>query len=222
MYTPVLRRNCIYCGRANHVSNACRYRNINLAKITRDPETKQLKKHFSRKVHDSQEEDRQINQSLINKPLLTEARKFNPHRQGRKPESICLNGNRKTNPNQKKGDQKHRIPDSNSPDTNCKIVKEAVSTPKKVPAASPSSSNAARKYLGCKECVAWQMRLHQQANYWKEENKRLKNQQNIIDSLVRENMKLREEKNHWKDLFNLRDREKLNQNKLAKLFTPKI
>ena len=66
------------------------------------------------------------------------------------------------------------------------------------------------------------MRLHQQANYWKEENKRLKNQQKIIDSLVRENMKLREEKNHWKDLFHLRDRENLDQRKLAKLFTSKI
>ncbi len=207
MYTPVLRRNCIYCGRNNHVSNACRYKNIDLAKITRDPETKQLKKHFSRKINinNSHEEDRRINE---------------PNKS--KSKSTHQNGNKKPNPNGKKSDQKQRTPNSNSQDDGCKIVKEVAKPPKKSPAASPSNSNTARKYLGCKDCVAWQMRLHQQANYWKEENKRLKNQQNIIDSLVRENMKLREEKNHWKDLFHLRDRENLDQRKLAKLFTSKI
>ena len=136
--------------------------------------------------------------------------------------STCQNGNRKPNPNGKKSYQKPRTPNSNSHDNDCKIVKEVARPPKKSPAASPSKSNTARKYLGCKERVAWQMRLHQQANYWKGEKKRLKIQQNIIDSLVRENMKLRKEKNHWKDLFHLRDRENLDQRKLAKLFTSKI
>ena len=148
MYTPVLRRNCIYCGRNNHISNACRYKNINLAKITRDPETKQLKKHFSRKINinNSHEEARCINEP--NKP---------------NSKSTCQNG--------KKSDQKPRTPNSYSHDNDCKIVKEVARPPKKSPATSPSNSNTARNYLGCKDCVAWQMRLHQQANYWKEKIK---------------------------------------------------
>ena len=50
------------------------------------------------------------------------------------------------------------------------------------------------------------MRLHQQANYWREENRQLKNQRNIRDNLEKENMKLRLEKQNWKDLYYLRDR----------------
>ena len=131
MYTSVLRRNCIYCGRNNHVSNACRYKNINLAKITRDPETKQLKKHFSRKINinNSHEEDRRINE---------------PNKS--KAKSTHQNENRKPNPNGKKSDQKSRASNSNSHDNDCKIVKEVARSPKKLPAASPSNSNTTRKY----------------------------------------------------------------------------
>ena len=44
MYT----QNCFYCGGNNHKTDACRYSEIDLGRITRDPGTGKLKKHFNR------------------------------------------------------------------------------------------------------------------------------------------------------------------------------
>ena len=60
------------------------------------------------------------------------------------------------------------------------------------------------------------MRLHNQANYWKDEYKRLDNTQNIIDSLTKENMNLRKERDHWKDLYFLLDRDNLSRSQIAR------
>ena len=213
MYKPVPRRNCVYCGRVNHMSNSCRYKSRNLAKITRDSKTKQLKKHFSRKIRFPREEANRANPSLTNKPSLTITINNKSPRQDNRPQSICQNVNRKTGPNGTNCNQKLQMPDSNSAqihdskyhDEDCQIIKEVSSPLKKSSAASPSSSTTTRKYVGCKDCET----LHQEVNYWKEENKRLKNQQNVIDFLARENKILMIEKNSWKDLFNLRDCEML-------------
>ena len=178
MYVPgASTKYCYYCGRANHLANACRYRNIDLAKITRDPQTKQLKKHFNRKPNAPKEEDRNV-----------------------KPNTTSSN-----NTNRNKQEKRHVE------------VAKSFSTP------SSNSSNPS-DYMKCKDCIKWQMRLHQQAdqaNYWRDENKKMKDQQNIIDSLANENMKLRKERNHWKDLFILRDRENLDKTQFSKRFSPK-
>ena len=71
-------------------------------------------------------------------------------------------------------------------------------------------------YLRCKDCITWSMRLHTQSNYWREEYKRLEKTQNIIDSLTKENMNLRKEKNHWKDLYYLSDRDNLKSNQIVR------
>ena len=143
MYT-----GCFYCGRTNHMANNCHYKDIDLAKITRDPNTKKLKKHFTRGL--PEKEGNHLSEAA--KPA-------------------------KPNP-----PQKSSVP-------------------------SQTASTTPENYQRCKDCVKWQMRLHQQANYWREENRQLKNQRNIIDNLAKENMKLRLEKQNWKDLYYLRDRD---------------
>ena len=197
MYVPgASTKYCYYCGRANHLANACRYRNIDLAKITRDPQTKQLKKHFNRKPNAPKEEERNV------KPITTSSNNTKY-----KHESS----------NEKKNDQ---IPPSFNAN---KQDKRPVKVAKSLSTSSSNSSNPS-DYMRCKDCIKWQMRLHQQAdqaNYWRDENKKMKDQQNIIDSLANENVKLRQEKNHWKDLFILRDRENLDKTQFSKRFSPK-
>ena len=106
-------------------------------------------------------------------------------------------------------------------------VRKQDKTPVKVAkllSTSSSNTNNPSDYMRCKDCIKWQMRLHQQAdqaNYWRDENKKMKDQQNIIDSLANENMKLRKERNHWKDLFILRDRENWDKTQFSKRFSPK-
>ena len=87
---------------------------------------------------------------------------------------------------------------------------------------SPSALTAPGNYLRCKDCVKWQMRLHQQSNYWREENGQLKNQRTIIDNLTKENMKLRSEKNLWKNLYYLRDRDGIDKHQFVKRRKAKI
>ena len=77
MYTP----NCFYCGRNNHKTDACRYREIDLARITRDPGTGKLKKHFNRKPNHPTREDRQpkgtsASSSSTNSPRLQSKHSF--------------------------------------------------------------------------------------------------------------------------------------------------
>ena len=199
MYVPgASTKYCYYCGRANHLANACRYRNIDLAKITRDPQTKQLKKHFNRKPNAPKEEDRNV------KPIATSS------------------NNTKHKPEASNGKKSDQIPPKSSFNAR-KQDKHPVKMAKSLSTSSSKSSNPS-DYMRCKDCIKWQMRLHQQAdqaNYWRDENKKMKDQQNIIDSLANENMKLRKERNHWKDLFILRDRENLDKTQFSKRFSPK-
>ena len=137
MYVPgASTKYCYYCGRANHLANACRYRNIDLAKITRDPQTKQLKKHFNRKPNAPKEEDRNV------KPIATSSNNTKY-----KHESS----------NEKKNDQ---IPPSFNAN---KQDKRPVKVAKSLSTSSSKSSNPS-DYMRCKDCIKWQMRLHQQAD----------------------------------------------------------
>ena len=156
---PKMYTGCFYCGRTNHMENNCHYKDINLAKITRDPNTKKLKKHFNPKPHTSEKEDKNLSKA-------TKSAKTNPP-------------------------QISSVP-------------------------SPSASTAPGNYLRCKDCVKWQMRLHQQANYWREENRQFKNQHNIIDDLAKENKKLNDEIHHWKNLYYLRDRDGIDKHQFVK------
>ena len=117
MYVPgASTKYCYYCGRANHLANACRYRNIDLAKITRDPQTKQLKKHFNRKPNAPKEEERNV------KPITTSSYNIKI-----KPEAS----------NRKKNDQ---IPPKSSLNAN-KQDKRPVKVSKSLSTSSSNSSN---------------------------------------------------------------------------------
>ena len=179
MYTP----NCFYCGRNNHKTNACRYREIDLARITRDPGTGKLKKHFNRKPNHPTREDRRPKGSSTSSSFTNFPRPHSKH-------NSCESDNKSTN--------KHKT------------------SPKPALPTSQSKPINPDNYLRCKDCITWSMRLHTQANYWREEYKRLEKSQNIIDSLTKENMNLRKERNHWKDLYYLSDRDNLKSNQIVR------
>ena len=155
MYVPgASTKYCYYCGRANHLANACRYRNIDLAKITRDPQTKQLKKHFNRKPNAPKEEERNV------KPITTS--KYKPE---------ASNG--------KKNDQIPPKSSFNAREQDKRPVIVAISL-----STSSSNSSNPSAYMRCKDCIKGQMRLHQQAdqaNYWRDENKKLKERKAAIN-----------------------------------------
>ena len=130
MYVPgASTKYCYYCGRANHLANACRYRNIDLAKITRDPQTKQLKKHFNRKPNAPKEEDRNV------KPIATSS------------------NNTKYKPEASNGKKSDQIPPKSSFNAR-KQDKHPVKVAKSLSTSLSSSSNPS-DYMICKDCIKW-------------------------------------------------------------------
>ena len=194
MYTPNERAiQCYYCGRTNHMTNNCRYKELDLQRITRDPHTKKLKKHFNYKSKPS-----------------------------KGPSSSSVFKNTSKQESKDKGfDRKSPKPLLNSREQNAQpITRNKTPSKESSPAPRHTSSNP-ENYLKCKDCITWQMRLHNQANYWKDEYKRLDNTQNIIDSLTKENMNLRKERDHWKDLYFLLDRDSLSRGQTSRRSKPK-
>ena len=196
MYTPTERTiQCYYCGRTNHMTSNCRYKELDLQRITRDPHTKKLKKHFNRKTKYPKEEKRPLKASSSS-PVFTNTSKQESKDKGfeRKPP--------KPSPNLR---EQNFQP----------LTRNKTPSKESSPAPKHTSSNP-ENYLKCKDCITWQMRLHNQANYWKDEYKRFDNTQNIIDSLTKENMNLRKERDHWKDLYFLLDRDNLSRSQIAR------
>ncbi len=187
------RYQCHFCGRRNHTSTNCRYKNSYLKRIGRN-ENGQL-----RKVYEEQNQNQ--NRPKANNIHVSRPRQEQKEKQVKSIIIIKAPEEKRTSPKRKSPTKKIKQQEHNEEIIIEKeVIKNKIATrPQqnqqskthiiKDPYITVQKQNTSNPYLKCKNCLSWEIRLQEQMR--------------IVQTLTEETMRLRREKDSWKNLYEL-------------------
>ena len=205
--------SCIYCGRYNHESSKCYYKNINIKNITRGEDGK-LKKIYGLKYERNAritispqrrntERDNYKERSPISPPRRERSKTPDTrHKSPKKEVKKITFANKERTKRSKTPEYKEKCQDwmqkSKKQQSNdlevVAVIPPGISTIKKV-AQKKIDKIQPVGYMKCNKCLNWELQLHQKMK--------------IIDTLTKEVFDLREEMQSYKTLYRLSQKQTL-------------